>query len=245
MRIELNGVSKRFEDGRTVLDSLHYAGDIRSLAVIGPSGGGKSTLLCIIDGLIPATDGEVVLDGRKLVYGEPELLAHRRNIGYVFQSRGLFFHLTGKENIMLPLVHVHGCAKADAAARADELLSRFGLSRDAHKHPHELSGGQQQRIAIARAIAARPKLLLLDEPTSALDPELTNEVLDMINELRNDKFSLIVVTHEMGFAKNACDNILFLANGKLLEQGESRELFARPKTKELKGFLDKILEWDV
>lgn len=245
MRIELTNLSKQFEDGRKVLDALYYSGDIRSLAVIGPSGGGKSTLLRIIDGLIPASSGEVAIDGKRLVYTDAQLLAHRRGIGFVFQAKGLFSHLTGKDNIVMPLVHAHGYSKADASARADALLQRFSLSADAHKHVHELSGGQQQRIAIARAIAAKPKLLLLDEPTSALDPELTNEVLNMINELRNDNLSIIVVTHEMGFAKNACDKLLFLVNGILVEQGSSKELFANPKTAELKGFLDKILQWDV
>lgn len=244
MRIELTNLCKQFEDGQKVLDSLNYSEDIRSLAVIGPSGGGKSTLLRILDGLIPATAGEVTIDGKLLGSSDAELLAHRRNIGFVFQAKGLFSHLTGKENIVMPLIHAQGYSKTDAIARANTLLERFSLRADAHKYVHELSGGQQQRIAIARAIASKPNLLLLDEPTSALDPELTNEVLDMINELRSDNLSIIVVTHEMGFAKKACDKLLFLVNGRLVEQGSSKELFAKPKTAELKGFLDKILQWD-
>lgn len=245
MRIELEGISKRFADGKTVIQGLDYREDFEALAIIGPSGGGKSTLLRIIGGLLDPTMGNVIIDGNRVDYDEEKVIAHRRKTGFVFQSKGLFSHLTGKGNIMLPLVHVHQRSAVEAEEIAEDLLKRFGLSEDGHKYPHELSGGQQQRIAIARAVAVKPKLLLLDEPTSALDPELTSEVLDMVKELRNEGQNIILVTHEMGFAKKACDKIMFIAGGRILESGESASLFKEPKTTEMKAFFSKILEWNV
>lgn len=245
MRIDLHGLEKAFVNGQEVLKGITVSEEFEALAVIGPSGGGKSTLLRILGGLIPLSSGEVLLDGSPVPRDERSLLAYRKEIGFVFQSKGLFNHLTGMQNITLPLVHVHGYPQDRADAIAEELLTRFGLAEDGHKLPSELSGGQQQRIAIARAIAPRPKLLLLDEPTSALDPELTNEVLDMVGELRNEKLNLIVVTHEMGFAKKACDKLFFLVGGRLLEHGGSEALFKNPQTPELRNFFSKILEWNV
>jgi len=142
-------------------------------------------------------------------------------------------------------VNVHGYTRTGAETTSDKLLDRFGLSGCRHKFPHELSGGQQQRVAIARAVAVKPKLLLLDEPTSALDPELTSEVLYLLNELRNDGLNIILVTHEMGFAKKACDKLMFIVNGRLVECGDSEKFFTRPGTAELAGFLSKVLEWKV
>jgi len=245
MRIELAGVSKMFSDGNKALDGIIYREDFNALAIIGPSGGGKSTLLRILGGLIAPSFGEVAFDGNKVCYDEKHLIQYRRKIGFVFQAKGLFNHLTARQNVILPLINVHGYTKISAGTAADNLLDRFGLSGDRHKFPHELSGGQQQRVAIARAVAVKPKLLLLDEPTSALDPELTSEVLDMLNELRNDGLNIILVTHEMGFAKKACDKLMFIVNGRLAEAGDSEKLFTRPGTVELAGFLSKVLEWNV
>lgn len=245
MRIELKGVSKTFLDGNKALDSITYSEDFKALAIIGPSGAGKSTLLRILGGLIAPTSGDAAFDGAKISFDEKQLIRYRRQIGFVFQSKGLFNHLTARQNVTLPLVNVHGYTKDGAETAADSLLDRFGLSGDGHKFPHELSGGQQQRVAIARAVVVKPKLLLLDEPTSALDPELTGEVLDILNELRNDGLNFILVTHEMGFAKKACDKLMFIVNGRLAEHGDSEKLFARPETAELAGFLSKVLEWKV
>ncbi len=245
MRIELKGISKRFSDERQVLNNLTYCDDVHTMAIIGPSGGGKSTLLRIIGGLIYPTFGEVFIDGKRIEYNEKALIHYRRSIGFVFQSKGLFSHLTGLENITMPLIHVHGHTKKSAKDIAIGLLDRFGLKEDGYKYPNELSGGQQQRIAIAKAIAIKPKLLLLDEPTSALDPELTSEVLDMINELKNDSLNIILVTHEMGFAKNACEKLMFLSHGEIVEYGKSRDVFSNPKTQKLENFLGKVLEWIV
>lgn len=243
MRIEINNICKDFGDGRMVLNNICYSDDINTLAIIGPSGGGKSTLLRIVGGLIPPTSGDIIVDGQRLDFTEKRLVAYRRSIGFVFQSRGLFAHLSAIDNITMPLYNVHRYSKKDALKTASALLERFGLEQDAHKRPSELSGGQQQRIAIARAIAARPSLLLLDEPTSALDPELTNDVLAMISELKGDLLSIILVTHEMGFAKKACQKVIFLSDGENIESGTSMDLFNRPQTPELKNFLSKVLEW--
>lgn len=245
MRIEIQNLSKRFDDERVILDEINFSDDVSTLAIIGPSGGGKSTLLRILGGLILPTGGEICVDGEKLSTDQRALLEYRRKIGFVFQQGGLFRHLSALGNIALPLQKVHGLTKEEAEERADALLTRFGLKSDGHKKPAALSGGQQQRIAIARAIAAKPKILLLDEPTSALDPEYTTEVLDIVEELKKEGMDFIIVTHEMGFARHACDKVAFLCGAKLLEYGESGGLFADPKTPELQKFLGKLLEWNV
>ncbi len=239
MKIELKSLSKHFEDNKMVLNKINLTEQIKTLALIGRSGCGKSTLLRILGGLILPSEGEVLLDNEPARDNE----LYRKNIGFVFQQGGLFRHLTGKQNITLPLVKVHGLSKEEAEYRADELLSRFGLTEEADKKPAKLSGGQQQRIAIARAVAPKPKILLLDEPTSALDPEYTTEVLDMINELKNEGLGFIIATHEMGFALHACEKIAFLHDGNIAEYGKAKEIFESPKTPELKAFLSKLLEW--
>ncbi|MHB1154444.1 MAG: amino acid ABC transporter ATP-binding protein [Eubacteriales bacterium] len=244
MNLELNNICKSF-DSQAVLQDICFHEDITSVAVIGPSGGGKSTLIRIIGGLLAADSGEIKVDGQKIEQNEKALQSYRREIGFVFQANGLFEHLTAAENVMLPLIHTFNINKTEAADTADRLFDRFGLKEGKNKYPSQLSGGQQQRIAIARAIAVKPKLLILDEPTSALDPEYTVEVLDMLLELRGEGLKSIIVTHEIGFAKNACDKVIFLANNRIIESGVSSEIFKSPKTKELQSFLNKILEWKV
>ena len=242
MRIELADLCKEF-DGTSVLKGLDFDDDVTTLAIIGPSGGGKSTLLRILGGLTAPTSGTVRVDGETVGYDEATLPAYRAKLGVVFQQGGLFQHLSAVENIAMPLREVHGVEASAAEQTARELLDRFGLAEDAEKRPAQLSGGQQQRVAIARAVAGRPRLLLLDEPTSALDPAYTNDVLDMIDDLREDGMRFVIVTHEMGFARNACEKCAFLSQGRLLEYGESSKLFAHPSTPELRAFLDKLLEW--
>jgi polar amino acid transport system ATP-binding protein len=244
MKLELIGLEKSF-NGQNVLGPVDFADHIDTLAAIGPSGSGKSTLLRIVGGLIPPTQGRVMLDGEEAGLDEKSLMPYRRHIGFVFQQGGLFRHMTARQNITVPLVRVHGLSQAEADERANALLSRFGLLNQAHKRPHALSGGEQQRIAIARAIAPRPRLLLLDEPTSALDPEFTTEVLNMISELKADGIRFIIVTHEMGFARHACEHAAFLYEGRLLEYGASASLFLRPQTPEFTRFLSKLLEWNI
>ncbi len=243
MKISIKNLSKSF-DGKVVLNNLNVeVENFHSLAIIGPSGGGKSTLLRIIAGLQNPDQGEIYINDNKIIYDEKLLKEYRKTIGVVFQSYNLFPHLTAFENIVLPLVEVHKIKKAEAENITSTLLNRFQLSEHAYKKPLELSGGQQQRVAVARALATNSKFLLFDEPTSALDPELTSEVLDMIKELENQDKDLLLVTHEMGFARQSCDYVLFMYNGQVIEQGKSEELFNNPKTPELKNFLNKVLEW--
>lgn len=244
MHIRLAGVSRSF-GGASVLSGIDFDDEVTTLAVIGPSGGGKSTLLRILGGLLPVSAGTVEVDGEEVPADEAALARYRSSLGFVFQDGGLFHHLSARENIALPLRAVHGMAEAEAAARADELLERFGLAGEGDKRPAQLSGGQRQRVAIARAVAPRPKMLLLDEPTSALDPEYTTEVLDLLRDLKEEDTRFIAVTHEMGFARHACDAVAFLCQGTLMEYGPSEELFTAPKTPELKRFLGKLLEWSV
>jgi len=245
MRIEIKDLCKEFPGGAQVLRGVNFADEVSSLAIIGPSGGGKSTLLRVLGGLIAPTSGNFSMDGMEILQDERNLIAHRREIGFVFQRGGLFHHMTALENITVPLVQVHGMASDEAEQRARELLARFGLAGEADKRPAALSGGQQQRIAIARAIAPNPKLLLLDEPTSALDPEYTSEVLDMVSELSNGGVRFVIVTHEMGFARRACAAAAFLSDGVIMEYGPSEELFTAPKTPQLQRFLARVLEWNI
>jgi polar amino acid transport system ATP-binding protein len=244
MRITLDSLSQSF-DGREVLCGIDFDDEVRSLAIIGPSGGGKSTLLRIIGGLLAPSSGALLVDGEPVPQTERELASYRAQLGYVFQLGGLFHHLSAHENIALPLRVVHRMPPEAAAAHADELLARLGLEAEGSKKPVQLSGGMQQRIAIARAIAPGPRLLLLDEPTSALDPEYTSEVLDLIHTLQAEGMHFIVVTHELGFARHACEKLAFLYEGSIREYGLSADLFESPQTLELKHFLSKLLEWRV
>ena len=241
MRLDIKGLSKTFDEKSVALKKIDYQDDIETLALIGRSGCGKSTFLRILGGLIPASEGIVLLDGETAAETEE----YRKNMGFVFQQGGLFFHLSAIENITLPLEKVHGLSKEEARERALELLERFGLINESDKKPAQLSGGQKQRISIARAVAPKPKILLLDEPTSALDPEYTTEVLNMIRELKDERMSFIIATHEMGFAYHACDKLIFMSEGSILESGESKDVFTEPKTKELREFLSNLLEWKV
>ena len=245
MKIEFHNLSKQFEQGRPVLQPMDFSDDVHALAVIGPSGGGKSTLLRIIGGLAAPTTGTLWVDGEKIETDEASLQKYRRKLGFVFQQGGLFQHMNARSNITVPLEKVHGFSHEQACERALELLARFGLKDDWKKKPAELSGGQQQRVAIARAAAAKPRLLLLDEPTSALDPEYTTEVLDIIHELKKEGLDFIIVTHEMGFARHACDKAAFLCEGTLMEYGESGQVFTQPQTAQLQQFLGKLLEWNI
>lgn len=242
MRIETHDLWKSFGD-QQVLQGINFQEDVSTLALIGPSGGGKSTLLRIIGGLESPTSGSVSVDGDTVNYEAHALPDYRASLGFVFQHSGLFDHLSALDNIALPLHVVHGIAKDEAAAIGRDLLERFGLAQAADKHPGQLSGGERQRVAIARAIAPQPGLLLLDEPTSALDPEYTAEVLDLINDLKHQGSRFIVVTHEMGFARQVCDNVAFLSGGNIREHGESRQVFANPQTPELQRFLSKLSQW--
>lgn len=237
MEIKIENLYKSFGE-QVVLNGLNLdKKDIHSIVIIGPSGGGKSTLLRILAGLEVADSGEIEVNGDIVPREEEELHEYRKSIGVVFQAFNLFPHLTAFENITLPLEKVHKISAKDSKERAEILLKRFGLYEHKDKYPHQLSGGQQQRVAIVRAMALKPKFLLLDEPTSALDPALTKEILEAIKELRKDKKDMLLVTHEMEFAKGVADYIIFVSGGKIVEMGPPGVLFENPQTIELCKFL--------
>ena len=243
MRLDFSGISKAFGELQALRDVTLGVAQFQSLAIIGPSGGGKTTLLRIVAGLETPDTGQLAIDGEQIDFSETALLAHRRSIGTVFQAYNLFPHLTARQNVMLPLVRVHGVAAVEANEIVDALFARFQLAAHADRYPAELSGGQQQRVAIVRAIAIKPRFLIFDEPTSALDPEMTAEVLDLIAELRGEGRDLIIVTHNMGFAREVSDRCLFIADGQALEAGRSDELFRSPQNPLLVGFLAKVLRY--
>ncbi|WP_395743450.1 amino acid ABC transporter ATP-binding protein [Prosthecobacter sp.] len=244
MRLETHGVTKRY-GAHAALDgaSLATGEEARVIALLGPSGGGKSTLLRVLGSLLVPDDGHVSVDGRALPHDEEGALKERRGNGFVFQGYNLFPHLTALQNITLPLQEVHGMDEARAQERALELLHRLGLAGHENKRPSQLSGGQQQRAAIARALAPKPRLLLLDEPTSALDPVMTGEVLDVIRELAEVGQSIVLATHEISFARKVADWVVFLAAGKVQESSAAGEFFERPKTEMARGYLEGLSKY--
>jgi polar amino acid transport system permease protein len=249
--VRIEGLSKSYGSHRA-LDRVSLdlpAGGVT--AVIGPSGSGKSTLLRLINHLERADEGLVTVDGELIGYRrsgnllhelkEPDILRQRAGVGMVFQNFNLFPHLTALENIVEAPVAVRGLSRADAEAIARGLLDRVGLSEKEDAYPRQLSGGQQQRVAIARALALRPKVLLFDEPTSALDPELVGEVLDVIKELARSGATLVIVTHEIGFAREVADHIVFMEQGRAIEAGPPSEVLAAPRHERTRAFLAKVL----
>ncbi|WP_207392623.1 amino acid ABC transporter ATP-binding protein [Aeromicrobium sp. IC_218] len=240
--VAMQGVQKHF-------GSLHVLQDIdlevaqgEVVVVIGPSGSGKSTLCRTINRLETIDEGTISLDGQPLPAEGKPLAQLRADVGMVFQSFNLFAHKTILENVTLGPIKVRGEKKADAEARAMELLKRVGVDSQAQKLPAQLSGGQQQRVAIARALAMQPKVMLFDEPTSALDPEMISEVLDTMTSLARDGMTMIVVTHEMGFARTAADRVVFMADGRIVEQNTPQEFFDHPQSERARDFLGKILK---
>ncbi|MDQ4503356.1 amino acid ABC transporter ATP-binding protein [Sinomonas sp. ASV322] len=211
------------------------------VVVIGPSGSGKSTLCRAINRLETIEAGSIFIDGKKLPDEGKELARLRADVGMVFQSFNLFAHKTILENVTLGPIKVKGVDKAAAEKDAMALLERVGVGQQAPKLPAQLSGGQQQRVAIARALAMKPKVMLFDEPTSALDPEMINEVLDVMVELAREGMTMIVVTHEMGFARKAADRVVFMADGQIVEQAKPEEFFTNPQSSRAKDFLSKLL----
>ncbi|MBV9106149.1 MAG: amino acid ABC transporter ATP-binding protein [Verrucomicrobia bacterium] len=243
MRLRARNLCKSFGP-QMVLKNVDLDLDqVHTLAFIGPSGGGKSTLLRIIAGLEKPDNGTLYLNDREVIYSEKALMAHRRTVGTVFQAFNLFPHLSALQNITLPLEKVHHYYPAEARQVAETMLERFGLSEHGHKPPAQLSGGQRQRVAIARAISIRPKLLLFDEPTSALDPEMTAEVLEVIEELREEGRDLVLVTHQMGFAHRVADQIALLSAGRIIECGPPEQLLDDPRAEATRQFLAKILKY--
>jgi glutamate transport system ATP-binding protein len=239
--VRLTGVNKWFGE-------LHVLQDIdlsidrgEVVVVIGPSGSGKSTLCRTINRLESIQSGEITIDGQRLPDEGKDLARLRSDVGMVFQSFNLFAHKTVLENVTLGPIKVRKQPKADAEKRARQLLDRVGVGAQADKVPAQLSGGQQQRVAIARALAMDPKVMLFDEPTSALDPEMINEVLDVMTSLARDGMTMVVVTHEMGFARRAANRVVFMDAGRIVESATPEEFFTNPSSDRAKDFLSKIL----
>ncbi|MBM6867638.1 amino acid ABC transporter ATP-binding protein [Collinsella tanakaei] len=238
--IELRHVDKHYGDLHVLRDiNLKIArGEV--LVVIGPSGSGKSTMCRTINRLETIDSGEVLIEGKPLPSEGRELAAMRAELGMVFQQFNLFAHKTILENVTMGPIEVLHMKREEAEARAMELLARVGVAEQANKLPAQLSGGQQQRVAIARSLAMNPKAMMFDEPTSALDPEMINEVLDVMVELARGGMTMVVVTHEMNFARRVSDRVVFMADGQIVEQGAPDEFFDHPKTKRAQDFLNSI-----
>ncbi len=239
--VVLKDVNKHFGDLHVLKDINITVGAGEVVILIGPSGSGKSTLCRTINRLETFESGSITIDGKELPEEGKDLAALRADVGMVFQSFNLFAHKTILENVTLGPIKVRGQKKADAEKRARELLERVGIAHQADKYPAQLSGGQQQRVAIARSLAMDPKVMLFDEPTSALDPEMINEVLDVMVELAKSGMTMIVVTHEMGFARKAANRVVFLSDGQVVEEGTPEEFFTNPTSERAKDFLGKIL----
>lgn len=241
--VELQGVNKHFGDFAALTDINLSIPKGQVVIVLGPSGSGKSTLCRTINRLETIDDdgGSISIDGQLLPQEGKQLAKLRADVGMVFQSFNLFAHKTILENVTLGPIRVKGMGKKEAQDLAMELLDRVGVAHQAKKMPAQLSGGQQQRVAIARALAMKPKLMLFDEPTSALDPEMVQEVLDVMTGLAKEGMTMVVVTHEMGFARKAGDRVIFMADGKILEDTDPESFFTDPQTDRAKDFLGKIL----
>lgn len=240
--VVLDGVQKYFGQMQALKDIELTVTRGEVVVVIGPSGSGKSTLCRTINRLETTDEGTITLDGQPLPQEGKALAALRAEVGMVFQSFNLFAHKTILENVTLGPIKVRGLGKTEAEKMARELLERVGVGHQADKYPAQLSGGQQQRVAIARALAMQPKVMLFDEPTSALDPEMIKEVLDVMVDLAQGGMTMIVVTHEMGFARTAADRVVFMADGAIVEEGTPEEFFTNPQSDRAKDFLGKILK---
>lgn len=245
-KIEIKNVSKDYEmnDG-TILHAVKNASitvdDGEVVVIIGPSGSGKSTLLRTVNALEKAQSGSILIDGKDIMDKNTDIRKIREEVGMVFQTFNLFPHLSVLDNIILAPMKVKKLKRKEAEEIGMKLLKRVGLEDKAKEKPGKLSGGQAQRVAIARALAMQPKAMLFDEPTSALDPEMIKEVLDVMLELAKDGMTMLLVTHEMGFAKAAADKIVFMSDGEIIEIGSPEEMFSSPKTERAKDFLDHIL----
>jgi ABC-type polar amino acid transport system, ATPase component len=239
--VVLEKVNKHFGDLHVLKDIDLTVGEGEVIVVIGPSGSGKSTLCRAINRLETCESGTIRIDGVSLPNEGRALANLRADVGMVFQSFNLFTHKTIRENVTLGPMRVRGLDKDRARERADRLLERVGITEQADKYPAQLSGGQQQRVAIARALAMDPKVMLFDEPTSALDPEMINEVLDVMTGLAREGMTMIVVTHEMGFARRAANRVVFMSEGQIVEENTPQEFFTNPRSSRAEDFLSKIL----
>jgi ABC-type polar amino acid transport system ATPase subunit len=239
--IEINNISKWFGDFRVLTDINEVIHRGQTVVICGPSGSGKSTLLRCVNGLEPYQQGEIIVDGLSLSDPKSDLYKLRQKIGMVFQRFELYPHMPVLRNITLAPMKVLKKSKQEAEKKAMELLERVGIPEKADEYPANLSGGQQQRVAIARSLAMEPDYMMFDEPTSALDPEMINEVLEVMIDLAKEGMTMLVVTHEMGFAREVADEIIFMDAGKIIERGTDEEFFTNPKSERTKNFLSQIL----
>ena len=239
--IEIKGLYKNFGELEVLKDITKTINDGEVVAIIGPSGSGKSSLLRCINLLEVPTNGEIIIDGENIVSSKTNVNKIRQKVGMVFQHFNLFPHKTVLQNLTLSPIKLRKISKAQAEEEAMSLLKKVGLEDKRDVYPNTLSGGQKQRVAIARALAMNPEVILFDEPTSALDPEMIGEVLDVIKKLANEGMTMLLVTHEMGFARNVAKRVMFMDEGVVLEDGDPKELFSSPKHPRTKEFLNKVL----
>jgi polar amino acid transport system ATP-binding protein len=240
--VQVKAVSKWFGDLQVLKEVSLDVVEHNVVCLIGASGSGKSTLLRCLNMLERVEEGEIVVDGQRITHDKIDVNALRKKIGIVFQAYNLFPHMTVLQNVMLAPRKARGVSRDDAEGRARQLLSRIGLEEKADEYPDRLSGGQQQRVAIVRALAMEPKLMLLDEITSALDPQLVSDVLNLVRELAESGMTMILATHEMGFAREVADKICFLDNGCILEEGAPEQIFRDPREPRTREFLARVLE---
>ena len=239
--IEMSGVHKWYGEFHALNDVSLRVRQREKIVICGPSGSGKSTLIRCVNRLEPHDEGRIVVDGHELTNDLRQIETVRSEVGMVFQQFNLFPHLTVLDNVCLAPVWVRKMARAKAEALAMQLLERVRIAEQASKYPGQLSGGQQQRVAIARSLAMNPRIMLFDEPTSALDPEMVKEVLDVMTELARQGMTMLVVTHEMGFARAVADRVIFMADGKILEQAPPAQFFGQPRHEKTRQFLGQIL----
>ncbi|NLN06925.1 MAG: amino acid ABC transporter ATP-binding protein [Firmicutes bacterium] len=239
--ITVNNLTKRFGKLEVLRGISCHVAQKEVVVIIGPSGSGKSTFLRCLNRLEEATSGEIIIDGITVTDHKVDINLVRQEVGMVFQRFNLFPHMTALQNVALAPMKVRKYSKKDAEVLAMSLLTRVGLADKAHQYPEKLSGGQQQRVAIARALAMRPKIMLFDEPTSALDPEMVGEVLDVMRSLALEGMTMVIVSHEMGFAREVSDRIMFMDDGLILEEGTPEEFFQNPQNPRTQSFLSKIL----
>ncbi|KAA9300475.1 peptide ABC transporter ATP-binding protein [Aerococcus sp. HMSC072A12] len=240
-KVVVNGLKKSFGDNEVLKDINFKVAEGEVVCVIGPSGSGKSTMLRCLNRLEDIDAGEVIVDGVNISDPSIDINKARENVGMVFQQFNLFPHLTVQENIALAPVELNKMSQAEADQKALELLDTVGLEDKADAYPNSLSGGQQQRVAIARALAMNPDLMLFDEPTSALDPEMVGDVLEVMKDLAEEGMTMVIVTHEMGFAREVSDRVVFMDGGYIVEEDVPEKLFTQPENERTKSFLDKVL----
>jgi polar amino acid transport system ATP-binding protein len=241
-KLELQGVSKAFDDKPVLRDVDLVVAPHEVVCLIGSSGSGKSTMLKCVNLLVPIDEGSILLDGADITASGVNANQVREEMGIVFQAFNLFPHMTVLDNVTLSPRKVHGVRKAQAEDKARELLAGFGLSDKVDEYPDRLSGGEQQRVAVIRALATEPELMLFDEVTSALDPELVAEVLNVIRALKDEGMTMVIATHEMGFARDVADQVCFLDEGRILEHGPPKQIFSTPSEARTKQFLQRIID---